>query len=99
MRNVFGLERSVPSPEQGASSRMRSNLKFFRERFEQRAMASILVTTALVTPERSNAVHLDIIGKERSCVVHTCGNLRGFASRSGAEVEDFFFRLRIKCKY
>ena len=53
MSNVLGEERRVPSPEQGASRRILSNLNPVFSSFAQRAIASILVTMVLVAPQRS----------------------------------------------
>ncbi len=55
IRNVFGEERSVPSPEQGASTRILSNFGMEEdfESFEQSEIASCLETIVFVTPARS----------------------------------------------
>ena len=51
IRNVFGLERKVPSPEQGASTRILSNFgKLDLDSWEQKEIASFLVMIVFVTP-------------------------------------------------
>ncbi len=51
---VFGEERRVPSPEQGASTRILSNFgKFDFASWEQSAIASLRVMIVFVTPHFS----------------------------------------------
>src|SRR3989344_3450095 len=53
IKNVFGELLNVPSPEQGASRRILSNLNLSFDMAEQRAIASFLETIVLVTPHFS----------------------------------------------
>ncbi len=62
MRKVFGDERSVPSPEQGASTRILSNFENVDfDRDAQSPIASFLVIIAFVTPHFSKFVERILI--------------------------------------
>lgn len=68
---VFGELRRVPSPEQGASRRILSNLKFDFERFEQSAIASFRVTIVFETPQRSRfETRIEILSMLRSFAIN-----------------------------